>query len=309
MGEQKNISVLVGPNGNLTTLVAAIAALHPKVHGFNHGFEVFNAMHLPEKDYKYYRQPHPMVTDADFMIDYSEEKVMNFFNNAIRISQLDGPDVKRPKTGKDNRYDVLTSHAFNRNDMIRAYNKMYPKGKPEATPENIQTVFWKEGMFLTKTVRRLNPKLEGVIEDPRVVLYYPIRNPIHTYYSCKYKGFFPIMKDSVDGDPLSFVLYSLKWAYDLSKDLESKGIYNKFWFTFEQEMTSINAFDDFEENALLIENHDENWAQMAKNATKIEAVRSYASEPDLKEITKKYREFVYNNFDYAFRNMLLEFGK
>lgn len=282
MERQTNICVLVGPNGNLTTLFGGIAVLHPEVEGFNHGFEVMHHEHITKKDMMLYKKPFPMVKNADILLDYSPKKVDNFVSGVHSVLHLRGEDVFR-NTGKENRYDLLSAHTFKRQEMVTASAEIYGKRK-ERMP-GAKCIFWKEGMLATKYLMTRNTELIGLREDPRISFFMPIRNPIDTYFSCKYKGFFPIMTFLAE-DPMYFILYSIRWLYEVT---ENHKLQNRSLFLAEDEIDGVGLT---QLQNLMGVNRSEKWEKAILNNIEIKAIRSYREEPTMAKVLTNYKELV-----------------
>ena len=140
---------LAGPYRNLTTLTASIAALHPNCQVLNHAQKRI----LPHQE-------------VDFFSDYTLDKWKRFLQYGLRIS-LGG---ERGRTGGS----ILHSHAFDHGNVKFLYQKRYGE-KP--IKDHIQSLLWKEGLYLANHLREHNVDPLYLIEQQkRLKFVLPIRN-------------------------------------------------------------------------------------------------------------------------------------
>ena len=149
---------LAGPYRNLTTLTAAIAALHPNCQVLNHAHESI----LPHRE-------------VDFFSDYALDKWERFLQYSLRIS-LAG---ERGRVGGS----ILHSHAFDHGNVKTLYLKRYGE-KP--IKDHVQSILWKEGLYLANHLKKHNTDPLCLIEKQNQLKFVlPIRNVLDCAISNK----------------------------------------------------------------------------------------------------------------------------
>ncbi|MBP7241653.1 hypothetical protein [Amaricoccus sp.] len=140
----------LGPYRNLTTMTAALFALHPQAVVLNHAADrVFASRYDP------FDAPSP-------------ERWRAFKAVALRLL----------RHGRKSSYggNVLLSHAFRGRPIAAAYAARYGDvlAKPGAT-----TLFWKDSMRFQNRFEAGNPKIDDFIAAvPDAVFIFPVRNPM-----------------------------------------------------------------------------------------------------------------------------------
>lgn len=145
------IVIPIGPYRNLTTLTAAIFALHPECVVLNHAAVRI----LPRPELDFLRDPQPKRRDA-------------FVKAAVRLLQ-----------GGHQGYfggSILLSHAFEQSQLRDKYLQRYGA---EVIKPGAHVLFWKDSMRILNYIWSKKIDIEQLIaarDDVRLVL--PIRNPI-----------------------------------------------------------------------------------------------------------------------------------
>ncbi|MBP7001303.1 hypothetical protein [Amaricoccus sp.] len=140
----------LGPYRNLTTMTAALFALHPQAVVLNHAADrVFASRHDP------FDAPGP-------------ERWRAFKAVALRLL----------RHGRKSSYggNVLLSHAFRGRPIEAAYRARFGDvlAKPEAT-----TLFWKDSMRFQNRFEAGRPSVEAFLAAvPETVFLFPVRNPM-----------------------------------------------------------------------------------------------------------------------------------
>lgn len=152
----KTIVMPIGPYRNLTTLMAAAFALHPRALVLNHAADRL----WLKRGLDLIRTPRPAVRNR-------------FLRAAVRLAQ----------GGRRGGYggSILKAHAFEDSLLRERYRTRYGDRilKPGA-----KVLFWKDSMRILNRIRQKPGRLGGLLEgvdDVKFVL--PVRNPIHCAHS------------------------------------------------------------------------------------------------------------------------------
>ena len=151
----------LGPNRNLTTLVAGMMASHPQCRVLNHaGKRIFP---LPE---------------VNFLSEYSSRAFERFIRYAVYLSE-------RGKKGLHGG-SIEHSHAFENAQMQELHTTWSPRKEPES---RMRVLYWKESAVLTKYVRQNRVPLPSLVEqESRLCFLMPVRNPLDCASSIIRKG-------------------------------------------------------------------------------------------------------------------------
>lgn len=204
----KTVCCILGPYRNLTTLTAAIVALHPDCQVLNHASDRILG-----------KPPGEMFTN------YSDANFERFVEFALLISG----------SGKRGRYggSITLSHAFDHHIVRHKYEQRYGK---KMIKENIRCLFWKESMRLNNYIRYNQVSLEDLIsKNSKLKFLMPIRNPLDCAISNLKSGhatFFQGLNDYSVENVLDFVIKEISWFLDLRKDHP-----DRFFYYFENEFT------------------------------------------------------------------------
>lgn len=174
----------LGPYRNLTTMTAALFAMHPQAVVLNHAADrVFGSRFDP------FDAPGP----ARWRV---------FKAGAVRLLQH----------GRKSSYggNVLLSHAFRGGRLSGAYARRFGDtlAKPGAT-----TLFWKDSMRFQNRFEAGRPPLETfVAATPQAVFIYPIRNPLDCARSNLATGHWRHLAPEKAFEPtLARILGALRW--------------------------------------------------------------------------------------------------
>lgn len=176
----------LGPYRNLTTMTAALFALHPQAVVLNHAADrVFGSRYDPFDDLR-------------------PERWQAFKAGALRLLQH----------GRKSSYggNVLLSHAFRGRPIEAAYRARFGDvlAKPAAT-----TLFWKDSMRFQNRFEAGRPPIEEVLAaTPEPVFLFPVRNPMDCARSNLATGHVRhlVPKDQRSFEPtLRRVLDALRW--------------------------------------------------------------------------------------------------
>jgi len=147
----RTVCVALGPYRNLTTITAAILALHPHCQVLNHaGRRVLN---------------HPRL---DFLRYHERGALDAFARYAIHIS----------RGGRRGDYggSITLSHAFADNPALTA---KYRAAYTSTVKDVIHSLFWKESLAVANHIRDHAVDLGLLLrEEPRLRFLMPIRNPL-----------------------------------------------------------------------------------------------------------------------------------
>lgn len=148
----RTICVALGPYRNLTTITAAILALHPHCQVLNHaGGRVLN---------------HPKL---DFLQNPDPETLDTFIRYAIWLS----------RAGKRGDYggSITLSHAFADHPTLRArYQAAYGTS---LVKDVIHSLFWKESLAVANHIRDHAVDVGHLLgENPRLRFLMPVRDPL-----------------------------------------------------------------------------------------------------------------------------------
>jgi len=151
----------LGPNRNLTTLVAGLMASHPQCRVLNHaGKRIFP---LPE---------------VNFLSEYSPETFERFIRYAVYLSDR----------GKHGLYggSIEHSHAFETPEMRKLHDTWSPRKEPAS---GLRVLYWKESAVLTRYVRENQVSLQDLVkQESRLCFLMPVRNPLDCASSIVRKG-------------------------------------------------------------------------------------------------------------------------
>jgi len=197
------VVIPLGPYRNLTTLTAAIFALHPECIVLNHaGYRLQNIRRLD-----FVRYPEP-------------GKIRRFIDASVALAQ----------TGRRGDFggNILKAHAFDSKNLSDAYKSRYGN---KILKENTHVLFWKESMLISNRIEKYDTNIGDIIEAGRqenvkVHFIMPIRHPIdcansnlkghykHLTNECK----FPLVLERVIEEILRFHI------------IKSQFPQNSFWF-------------------------------------------------------------------------------
>jgi hypothetical protein len=176
----------LGPYRNLTTMTAALYALHPNAVVLNHAAErVFGSA-------------------IDPFVRIDADSWLRFKAGALRL-------LKRGRSGAFGG-NVVLSHAFRETELPAVYRARYGKQmlKPEAS-----TLFWKDSMRLQNRFERDEAIFaELLARQPEARFIFPVRNPMDCARSNLQRGHWRhlVAKDAAEFGPvLRRVLESLRW--------------------------------------------------------------------------------------------------
>jgi hypothetical protein len=150
--ELRTVCVTLGPYRNLTTITAAILALHPHCQVLNHaGARILNHRRLD-----FLRYHDPATFDA-------------FTRYAIQVS----------RAGRRGDYggSITLSHAFANSPKLRAmYRAAYGAS---LVKQGIHSLFWKESLAVANHIREHGIDLGHLLqENARLRFLLPVRNPL-----------------------------------------------------------------------------------------------------------------------------------
>lgn len=147
----KTLCMPLGPYRNLTTVSAAIYALHPQAFVLNHG------------GIRLWRDP-----EMDFFTDGSAERWRNFSLAATRMAQRGGRG--------DHGGSILHAHAFDNSAMRRAYEERFGD---TVLPDAPRALFWKESMRIANRLRAMDFDYSRVRSMPVAIRFIlPVRSPL-----------------------------------------------------------------------------------------------------------------------------------
>ena len=157
----RKVCCSLGPNRNLTTLVAGMMASHPQCRVLNHaGKRIFP---LPE---------------VNFLVDYAPGTFERFIRYAVYLSDR----------GKHGLYggSIEHSHAFETSKMRTLHDSWSPRKEPAS---GLRVLYWKESAVLTRYVRENRVSLKDLVKlEPRLCFLMPVRNPLDCASSIVKKG-------------------------------------------------------------------------------------------------------------------------
>jgi hypothetical protein len=194
ISEIKTVCLTLGPYRNLTTLTAAIIALHPKCQVLNHASDRILS-----------KPPGKML------LNYSDFDFKRFVKFAVFIS----------KKGRRGRYggSITLSHAFDHDVVRQKYERRYGQS---LIKKNIRCLFWKESMRLTNYIRENQISLSGLIsKNSKLKFLMPIRNPLDCAISNLKSGhakYFRGLKSFTVENVLDSIIREISWFLDLRQD-------------------------------------------------------------------------------------------
>ena len=252
---------LAGPYRNLTTLTASVAALHPNCQVLNHAQESI----LPHQE-------------VDFFSDYSSHKWQRFLQYGLHISLGGG----RGRIGGS----ILHSHAFDHGNVISLYQKRYGKS---LIKDHVQSILWKEGLFLANHLREHNVNPLCLIEKQnRLKFLLPIRNVLDCAVSNKNTTLAYIFNDIDENSSLKEIISAILEEH-LAFFIHQQKLPTHFFHFFEH---------SFDKKTLIDYCHfanipfDEQWAQDVLSIFDMKS--KYEHD---KEIISFYKEVVRVKFD------------
>jgi hypothetical protein len=197
----RTVCLTLGPYRNLTTLTAAIIALHPTCQVLNHASDRILG-----------KPPGEMFTN------YSDANFERFVEFTALISG----------SGKRGRYggSITLSHAFDHDVVRHKYEQRYGK---KMIKENIRCLFWKESMRLNNYIRNNQVSLEDLIsKNSKLRFLMPIRNPLDCAISNLKSGhakYFRSLKIFSIENVLNSIIKEISWFLDLRKDHPDRFFY------------------------------------------------------------------------------------
>lgn len=201
-----NVVLPLGPYRNLTTMTAALFALHPQSVVLNHAaMRVFG-------------------TRFDPFDDLSPERWRAFKAASTRLL----------RHGRKSSYggNVLYSHAFRGGALSRLYAERFGDVllKPAAT-----TLFWKDSMRFQNRFEAGDPAIEAwLAANDQTVFIFPVRDPMDCARSNRATGHWHhlVPKDQAEFGPiLRRVLEALRWFRRLERQDPAR-----FWSFTEAEL-------------------------------------------------------------------------
>jgi len=145
------VAILLGPYRNLSTLTAALLALHPNVQVLNHaGWRVLG------------------VGGIDFLLSPDPDVLARFIDFATQASQ----------GGRAGNYggSILLSHAFDSVRMKDAYARRFGD---QAIKQRVHCLLWKESLRVGVHLRRHGVDIAGLFRSlPSLRFVLPIRHPL-----------------------------------------------------------------------------------------------------------------------------------
>jgi len=255
----RTVCIALGPYRNLTTLTAAIIALHPHCQVLNHaGQRIFKDKRL------------------NFFLDYNDEKFETFVRFAIYAS----------KGGREGPYGgrITLSHAFDAQYKVK---RIYERAYGETVVKNrIYCLFWKESMATSNHIRDHSVDLHNILSrNHKLRFIMPIRNPLDCAVSnLKFFGktqlcqlFTQLNGRAGVGEVIEAILDEFLWFLELKKQHP-----DRLFYYFEHEFGNkiVRDMGDF-----LSIDADEQWC---KNSLEAFDVKSRYKHPeDIVDIYKK----------------------
>lgn len=151
------VCLFLGPNRNLTTLMASVLALHPNCQVMSHG----GPRVLPAEN-------------LNFLKEYSYEKFLNFCHFVLVMSQT------RDKGSFGG--GITITHAFRYHKLMRnTYRRRY--GRSMLKPE-VKSLVWKEAHRTDDFIVENDIDIPALLnQNAKLRFMMPIRNPLHVAYS------------------------------------------------------------------------------------------------------------------------------
>jgi hypothetical protein len=212
--DAKTVCLTLGPYRNLTTLTAAIIALHPTCQVLNHAcIRIFGNEEL------------------NFLLNYNSSKFDAFIKYAVFIST----GGRRAQWGGS----ITLSHAFDHEEIRKIYRERYGDS---LIKEKIECLFWKESLRTSNLIKQFNIDLGGIFKrNDKVKFLMPIRNPLDCAESNMRTGhmlIFPNLNPASSFEEvLDSIMKELLWFLDLQKKYPER-----FFYYFE---------NDFNQNVLI----------------------------------------------------------
>lgn len=185
----RSICVTLGPYRNLSTLTAAIVALHPQCQVLNHAYD-----RISDRFQQAATTRSPALFDA-------------LIQDMIELSQ----GGRRGDYGGT----IVHSHAFDHDVVRELYRSRY--GSTLVKPA-IRCVYWKESLRVTNFLRQSEIDIRALLAaEPRLRFIMPIRNPLDCAISNARTGHFKLFGEETADLPriLDRVLDCLAWFADL----------------------------------------------------------------------------------------------
>lgn len=275
ISDVKTICLVFGPYRNLTSLSAAIVALHPNCQVLNHAQRRI--------------LPHRKV---NFFMRYSENRFNRFLKYAIHLS-LSG---KRGSVGGS----ILYSHAFDKSKVKEKYKSRFGD---KLLKEEIKCLFWKESLHLKNHF--LENKIDTIDltkKNKKIVFVLPIRNPLDCAKSNQDTGmsniFHQISSNSTYQQILKSILDEFLLFFNYQKQLPSN------FFHYYQHSLNKATLKDFCVHLKIP--FDEKWSDDVLDIYNIKA--SYQHEKDDVAFYEKYITANFKQFPHEMEK-LLQFTK
>lgn len=208
----RTVGLILGPYRNLSTITAAIIALHPSCQVLNHGRQRIFYDHR-----------------LDFFLNYSEKKFLDFVRYSIHISK----NGYRGHLGGS----ITLAHTFD-NDVLR---ERYRKRFGDALiKDKIEVLLWKEPQRIVNHIIENGVDLEYILnQNAKIKFLLPVRNPIDcavANHNLSYTSMFRhVDKDSSIKQVLEAILEEYVWFCKLKK------VYPERFFYFFQHEFSRNT--------------------------------------------------------------------
>lgn len=148
----QTVCLALGPYRNLTTLTAAMIALHPQCQVLNHGGK--HILGNPQ---------------LDFLVDPSPSRLEAFIRAAIQLS--------RGGMRGDEGGSLLFSHAFDPQYQARTlYQQRFGE---QRVKEEIRVLFWKESLRISNHLRNHAVDVAQLLaRQPKLKFLLPVRHPL-----------------------------------------------------------------------------------------------------------------------------------
>ena len=257
------VCFVAGPYRNLTSLTAAIAVLHPNCQVLNHAKDRI----LPHKK-------------VDFFSLYSLPKFQLFVKYAVLLST----GGKRGRHGGS----ITHSHAFDKSLVKRKY---YTRFGSNLLKENIQCLFWKEGLHLTNyLIKQKITAIDLVKRNNHIRYILPIRNPLDCAISNQKTKMAQIFTTINEKSSLQDILKEILDSY--LKFFKNQQISKQHFFHFYEHSLSSKTLTDFCE--FLKIPYNESWEEDVLQIFTIKPSYTY-TDKDIafykKYIDDKFKDF------------------
>ena len=202
-----HIIVALGPYRNLTTMTAAIFALHPNAIVLNHA----GAPILPRQSLNWIRNPEPKT-------------LARFVRAAVRLCQDGQPGIGG---------SVLSSHAFDDAEVRAAYQKRFHE---KVIKDSVSVLYWKESMHVTNYLISCQSIHDALNSLPSIKFLVPVRNPIDCANSNITKGYWQTLANEPRKDKvLDRIIELYSWIWSVKADYK-----DRFLFLWEHEPAEAN---------------------------------------------------------------------